>query len=481
MNIKSRISVLILVAAAVLTFTNGMNAQEPQTPAEPPKPAGRGIPAMDETTNQDENSTQDSVAEWNADTMPITGLQALTIGNLQLRHSYLVPGFQYASTIQDQPVNGGYPTGWYANNFFGANLSLLQQWSRSQLALNYSGGGFVTTQPGEGDSWYQQLALAQTYTGRRWQMQILDQFAYLPESQFGFGAGTGLGLPGISGPLGPSIPGISGSVVPNQTIYAATGPQYSNSFVTQITYQISRRGSITMAGAYGLLRFTQEGNVDSNSYTGRIGYNYALTKEDSIGLLYQFTAYHYLSEPQAFGDQMINAVYGRKVTKRLALQIYGGLEITNYRIPVGNQSQTVGGDGGLNLTYAFRRETVSGNYFHGITGGSGILIGSSTDQVNLSATRRITRIWSVQGNFGFAKNRPLANGVGAQGSDYNSIFAGGGLNRPIGRDLIFAVAYQAQILQENANICTSSGCNTSHTQNVVTVSLQWHPRPFVLE
>ena len=478
MNVKMRNYKLALVAVATLVFANAVIAQEPETP-EQPKPAGRGIPAIDDSTAQDQNT--DSLAEWNPDTMPITGLQTPTIGFPESRHSYLVPGLQYGSSLLDQPNGGGNSAGWYSYNFFGANLSLLQQWSRSsQLALNYSVGGYVSDAPGQSNGWYQDLALSQNFLWRRWQMQILDQFAYLPQSQFGFGGGTGLGLPGIGGPLAPSIPGISISVLPNQSNYAANGPQYYNSFVTQITYQTSQRGSITMAGSFGLLRFTQAG-VDSNLYSGSVGYNYMLTKEDSVGLFYRFTAYHYPGEPQAFGDQAINMVYVRKVTKRVALQIYGGPDITSYRIPEGGQSQTVAGDAGVNLTYAFQKGAVSASYLHGIVGGSGILIGSSADQLSLSATRRVTRVWSAQGNFGFGQNRPLGNGVGVQGTDFNSIYVGGGLSRPIGKNANVSIAYQAQIQPGNATICTGSACNTSHTLNIVTINFQWHTRPFVLE
>jgi len=469
----------IVLGALVLFLTaKAMFAQEPEPPPEP-KPAGRGIPAMDDLTPQDQ--TQDALDRWNPDTMPVTGLQSPTLGNPEYRHSYWVPGFQYGSTIQNVPYGGANSGNWYVNNYFGANLSVLQEWSRSQFALNYSAGGFATNQPGQDDGWYQQLALAQTFTWRRWQMQILDQFAYLPETQFGFGGGTGLGVPGIGGPLGPGVPGIGGSVTPNQSIFAAVGPQYNNSIVTQLTYQTSPRGSITVGGSYGLLRFTEAGNVDMDSYTGNVGYNYQLSKEDSIGAYYRFIAFHYHDDPQAIGDQLVNAVYSHKITKRLALQVFGGPEITNYRVPVGNQSRTVAGNGGVNLTSMFHNGSASVGYFHALSGGSGVLIGSSVDQVNATAGRRLTRVWGVHGNFGFARNHPLANQAGAQGSNYNSIYVGGGFDRPISRNVNFSLAYTAQIQQVSPTVCTAPGCNTSYTQNVITLNFQWHTRPFVIQ
>jgi len=474
-NPKMRAWKIALFGLAFVITAKALTAQEPEAPA-PPKPAGRGIPGLDE----DQDAARDQLDKWNPDTMPVTGLQSPTVGTPEFRHSYWVPGFQYSSSIQDQP-NGAHNSGdWYAYNFFGANLSLLQQGSSSRLALNYSAGGFVTNEPGQSNGWYQQMALSQTFTWRRWQMQILDQFAYLPQSQFGFGGGTGLGVPGISGALGPTVPGIGGTVTPNQSIYAAVGPQYNNAIVTQLTYQTSRRSSVTVGGSFGLLRFTEAGSVDSNSYMGNIGYNYQLTKENSIGVYYRFSAFHYQTQPQAIGDQTVSAVFSRKITKRLALQLFGGPEITNYRIPVGNSSQTVAGTGGVSLTSMFRNGSASVGYFHALSGGSGVLIGATTDDINASASTRLTRLWSVHANFGFAKNRPLASQAGTQGSDYNSFYVGGGLDRPIGRNVNFSVAYTAEIQQVNPTVCAGPGCDTSYTQNIVTVNLQWHTRPFVL-
>lgn len=478
-NLKTRSWRLALLATAVLACSSAMCAQEPDTQAQP-RPAGRGIPGLSDNSMQDENQ-QDTLSDWNPDTMPLTGLQAPTIGNPEMKHSYWVPGFQIGSTIQNQYSGSGSSGDWYSNNYFGANLSLLQQWSRSQLALNYSGGGFITTRSGQNDGWYQQMGFGQSFLCERWQIQILDQFGYLPESQFGYGGGTGLSSPGIGGSLGPSVPGIGASVVPNQSIYSAVGPRFSNSVVSQITYEIRRRSSITMGGSYGLLHFSQSGNIDTYSYIGNAGYNYQLTKDDSIGVGYRFTAYHYQGESQAIGDQTFSVSYGRKIAKRLALQIYGGPEIIDHRIPVNNQTQTIAGNGEASLAYAFQQGNVTASYFHGLSAGGGVLVGSNIDLVTISGSKRLSRLWTIQGNIGFAKNRPLANQAGTQGNGYDSIYVGGGLSRPIGREFNFSVAYTAQIQRVNPTVCAGgAGCETTSTQSMVNVSLQWHSRPFVL-
>ncbi len=470
-----RLALLVVMALAMAGSVRGQD-QEPEAPPQQPKPAGRGIPSV-----PDDNSAQDAANSWSADTGPLTGLQTPTIGNPELGHSYWVPGFQYASSIQRQPSGGANSGDWYSNNFFGLNLSLLQEWSRSQLALNYSGGGFVTTQTGSPNGWFQQFGVGQTFKLSRAQIQFIDQFSYLPASQFGFGGGTGLSAPGIGGSLGPTVPGVGGAISPNQSIYAAVGPRVSNSFIAQMSYELSRRSSVTVAGSIGTLHFTQSGNVDTYNYLGNLGYNYALTKEDTIGLSYRFNALHYQGQAQAIGDQVISAAYGRKITRRIALQVTGGPEITNYRVAVGGKSQTISGSGGASISYALQNASVGLSYFHGLSGGSGVLIGSNVDQLTLSAGKQVTRLWSVHGNFGFARNRPLASTTGIQGTDYDSFYVGGGADRPIGRNFNISLAYTAQIQKISpTTACVGAGCNSTSTQHVVNVSLQWHTRPFVL-
>jgi len=473
----SRYLKLVLILSAFCIVAGEVAAQEPEPPVQTqsPKPAGRGVPSLDPNV-QDQNAQQD----WKPDTSPATGLQAPTIGNPELRHSYFVPGFQYTGSGQNQQLSASSPGGWYSTHFLGANLSFLQQWSRSQLAINYSGGGFFTSSPGQDNGSYHQLAFAQSFAWRRWQLQILDQFSYLPESQFGFGGGTGLSVPGISGSLSPSTPPIVPAVTPNQTNFGAIGPQYNNSVVSQITYQTSPRGSITVGGSYGISRFTDAGNIESNTYVGNAGYNYALTKADTIGVFYRFSSYHFLSGFPAVGDQLASFVYERKVTRRLALQLEGGPDITDRKNLLGVQVRSVSGSGGANLRYAFQNGSLSGSYSHGVSSGGGLLSGSTTDQVNASANKSIGRAWSVQANAGFARNRTLPDSGAAQSLGFNSIFAGGGISRPIGRNVDFSLAYQARIQQTSTSACTGASCSSSYTQSSIFLNLQWHSRPFVL-
>jgi hypothetical protein len=485
MKASKQIRELVLLMFGAAAIAGGARAQDPQEPQAPqtpegpgkPKPAARGVPGLNDSNTAEENDQQSS---WQPDNSPVTGLQNPTIGSPELGHSYWVPGLEYGSTIQSRPLGQQATSGWYANNYVGGDLSLVEAWSHSQLALNYSGGGFFTTSNLESNGWYQQLSLADTMTFNRWQVQFFDTFSYIPESDFGFFGGSGMALPGIGGSLGPSLPGLAPSILPNQSIYSAIGPRYGNAFAAQVTYQLSRRGSITVGGSYGLLRFTEAGNVDSDMTIGNVGYNYALNKTDSIGVFYQFAGYHYSGEPQAIGSHSVNFVYGKKVTQRIALKLYGGPQFSFYRVPIGTQTESTNGSAGVSLTYAVKRGSINLSYFHGLTGGSGVLLGAETDQVTGGLSRQFGVAWTGFVNFGYSRNGSLGTAGGLPSPSFDDWFLGGGISRPFGRNVNFTANYSARIEHSNLATCTGLGCSTDYTQNMVTISLQWHTRPFVL-
>jgi len=441
---------------------------EPQPPPEPPKPAGYSFPGIG--IGQQEGELQ-------PDFSPLTGMQNATLGLPEIRHSYWVPGVQFSSNIS----NGYGQTGsnWSADNYFIGNLSLVEAWSRALLAVNYSGGGFVSTNSQQGNGWYQQLGVAQNYQSERWLIQFVDQFSYIPQSAFGFGGGTNLGIPGVGGSLGTTIPGLGGNYSPNQTIYGV-GAYYSNTLGLQATYALSRRGSVTVAGSYGLLRFDQAGSYDSNTTVGSIGYNYQLSRNDTLGLVYRFSSYQYPGNPQAYSDNVVSAAYGRKVTGQLALRLFIGPEITDFRIPVGTSSRKTGFSAFANMTYAFDRGAFSLGYLHGLSAGSGVFIGSNLDQFTATFSRKLTRLWTGSLNFGYAHNSPVEGTATAGYPAYNDWFVGCNAARPIGRDFSFAVAYTATIGSYSGSGCTGASCNSSNNYSTITVNFQWHPRPFVL-
>jgi hypothetical protein len=243
-----------------------------------------------------------------------------------------------------------------------------------------------------------------------------------------------------------------------------------------MNYVLTPRASVTFGGIVSILRFTESGNIESNNYIGNVGYNYQITREDTIGLQYHFSSFHYLGSAQAIGDHSIQAVYGRKITGRLALQLAGGPEITHYRIPIGGGTNTqhVSGSGTATLSYTFARGSVSLAYLHGLTSGSGVFVGATTDQLTVTGTRKLSRVWSGDAHVGFAHNRQATTAQGLASPSFNTVYAGGSVARPLGRNASFSLGYTAY-RETSDNVG-----GVSFTTHQISVGLSWHSRPFVL-
>jgi hypothetical protein len=475
-----------LITTVVATWLLSMGAvlacaqdQQPEATSKPTPAARVYLPAG--FPDQDPNGDQDSTPPLQPDTRPLTGVQYTTLGSPEIRHSYWVPGFQYVNEIQSTALNQANAAGWNTTSYVIGNVSLLQSWRTSQLFVNYSGGEDFSTGTSQGNGYYQLLTAAQTFAWQKWQLTFLDQFSYLPKSSFGFGAGTGVSIPGVGGTLGSPQTDLQSTYQPSQGIFTSFGTRYSNAITTQAVYAFSPRTSINVAGSYGILRFMEAGNVNSDDTIFNVGYNYSLTKKDTIGVLYRLTAYRYPDNPQALNDHTVQAAYGRKITGRLALQLFGGPEIATFRVPLGSESHQVRGSGGATLNYAWGRSDLSLTYNHGLSNGSGIGIGSNADQVQSRLARRLSRYWEGSINFGYERNSSLGNpGVSQISQTYNSYYFGGRLSRPLGRDANFSLGYTGQIQVSDQPVCAAGTCDTNHTQHEIALGFSWHARPFVI-
>lgn len=447
---------------------------------EKPKPAAREFPPIPDAENNQQNDDQGPQQQLQPDSQPLTSVQVPTLGTPEMRHSYWVPGIKYSNSILSGPLSPAPNSSWSTTSFVGGDMSLLQAWGHSLLSTNYSGGGFFSTDPIQGNGQYHLFASAYELDLRNWQWLFVDQFSYLPQTAFGFGGPTALGFPGITGALAVPLPGLQPMYLPGQTIVTTTGPRYSNASAAQVSYAVTRRSSFTISGVYNNLHFINAGNVDSDSETLNAGYNYDVTRNNSIGLVYRFSAYHFPGSPQAVGDQVAEFAYGRKVTGRLALKLAGGPEIINFRVPVGGTSQKITGTGNVLLTYGFARGAMNLGYTHDIGGGSGVLTGAIFDLVNATLTRQLSRVWTGTLNFGYARNRPILPVAGVTSQTFDAWISGAGLTREMGRAATFSLAYQSQIQGSNLPICGTPACGKNYDLNQVILTFELHTRPMVL-
>jgi hypothetical protein len=483
----------LVLSALALTWSAPAFGQEPSSPQEPdqtepsviqpqptdqatPKPAGRSARLSD-----DSDAVTESGVPIVPDTTPLTGVQIATLGTQQQRHSYFVPGFQYGNFLRSSTLEAPQVGDWNSTSFLAGNVSLLQQWSHAQLAMNYTGGGTFSTDSIQGNSYYQQMEVQQVFETRRAKISLIDQFDYLPQADFGFGASSPLAIAGIGGPLGPSLPALQNNYQPNQSIFTTIGSRYSNSATAQVAYFLSPRSEVTVSGSYGILRFLDAGNIESDDTILSVGYDYQVGRRDTLGILYRHTDFRYLSNPQAIEDHVAQVAFGHKITGRSSIQLFVGPEITQFRIPLNGKSQRISVAGGGNFTYAISHTDLSLIYNHSVSGGSGAFTGATTDTITGTVNRRMNRIYDGNISFGYARNRSLQNQtvVSTGQPIVNSWFAGAGVDRPFGRTATASLAYTA-FIESSTQGCQVGSC-TSYLQHQISLSFQWHMRPMVIE
>lgn len=454
-------------------------AQDEQSDA-PPKPAGSVLLPLPDLSG-DQPDTDQEQQPLQRDRGPISGVQNPTLGTPEVRHSYWIPGMRYTNIVRRSNSLYSTTAGWNTTSYVSGDLSALEAWSHSLLSMNYSGGAFTSSDQLQGSGQYHQFAAVYEIDQRRWQALLLDQFSYLPESQFGFGGNTGLEFVGISGTLAVYLPGLQSVFLPRQTILTATGPRYSNASASQLTYEVGRRASITVAGVLELLRFTNSGSIDNTAGIFNVGYNYAVTRKNAVGLSYRFSGYHYSGAPQALGDHVAQFVYGRRITGKLALNLAGGPEITTFRIPVNGSARKVFGFGsGGSLTYAFRQGNLALSYVHGVSNGSGVFTGARSDLGQATANRQLNRVWKGILNFGYAKNNQIVAATGLTTPSFDTWLAGAALSRSFGRTRDFSLGYQTQIQAANVALCATPNCGDNYTVHEVSLSFQWRAGPQIL-
>jgi hypothetical protein len=312
---------------------------------------------------------------------------------------------------------------------------------------------------------------------------------YAPQTTFG-----SAGIPGA--PLGPGggTLGLGGGYTPGQSVLTARGQRITNSSDAEVDAYLTARSSLTFVGGYSLLDSIDNDLLNYGNEIFSAGYNYQMSRDDTIGVSYQFSAFNYSNFDQSVKNNIVALSYGRRITGRLAFQASGGPDIAFLHLPITTAPGTSGGTGSptknsltqvygsfnTSLQYQLRRVSMVAAYSHGISGGSGVLAGSVTDNVSGSVNRQLSRTFNGGWNVGYSRNRGLAvNGTKTANQTYDYWFTGLNLSHPWGRTMSLFLSYQLQYQNSNASICTgpTTLCGTSLTRHTISFGVGWHKQP----
>lgn len=431
-------------------------------------------------SGQQEAPAEEPKATIAPDLRPLSGAEELRVETPGRTRSYVVPSLRLAAYGDTNRliVAAGKGGAEMTGSVIGG-LALQRVTRKSEFVLDYSGGGMIYARNSELNAMAHQLGFSETYMGRRWGVMLGDRLSYLPESTFGFG---GFGPPmaptgGFGGGLGNWNPFFD----PGQTLFSGRGSRIANSALAQIQYNASSRTSLTFTGAYGVLRFREPGYIESNSAFGTVGYNYALTRRDTIAIIYGLALIRFQNADFRMDNHFLQLAYGRRLTGRLALQLAGGPQYSVFRSAALGSDRQVRWNAHSALQYQLGRTSLDMSYAHYTTSGSGLLFGAQTDYFAMSAGWRLTRNWSWSVGPGYARNARLQSTTMGTPFSFNSAYASTGLNRRLGRyaDLFFHYSLQQQ--WSDAQNPTGIDTGSSLVRHIFGMGFNWHGRGLGLD
>lgn len=465
--------------------------QEPDQSTQPTQ-AAQPIPAYHSPLASASDNGPDEGAydpqKLSPDTRSLTGVQDLSLGLPPLTHSYWQPRFNLNSTIDTNPLNANGMNSLTSWTSFSGGIDIHRISGNSAMTLSYLGGGSFSNDGESSNGVIQGLNFVDRFTYRRFAISIFDQLMYAPQTSFGAGDfGGGPTLPG-----GGST-GLGGGYAPGQTVLTARGQRITNSTDGELDVFLTGRSSLTFVGGYTLLDTIDDSQLNYGNVILSAGYNYQISRTNTFGISYLFSSFNYTNFDQSIRTNVISVSYARRITGKLAFQISGGPNVAFIRMPITPASGTPGGTDAPTtssstdvyayfnsaLQYQLRRATLAASYNHSVTGGSGVLAGSLTDNVSGSVSRTISRTFSGSWNVGYSRNKGLAvNGPVTANQIYDYWFTGFSLAHPIGRSLNLSLSYQLQYQTSNATICTPGAvCPTSVTRNTISFGLGWRKPP----
>lgn len=458
---------------------------------------------------------------------PLSGLDLPSLESNAAPLSYLQPGATVSESANSNIANT--TSGSSTNSITRAlgSLALRRLWSNYDLALDYTGGAAYYDLNGLGWKALQQMDVDQKISWKRGNVSFRDSFSYLPEGNFGASYGA-LGSSGIES-LGSTAFGSFWGGAALGTVGLA--PRILNVSLVDATESLTPKSAVTAAGGYAFTHFygSQPNGASffgSSQISAQGAYDRILSAHTQVALVYGYQGFDFNAFGTSFHSHVVEGMYGHRITGRMDLLIAAGPQFTKIDVPCGfvdalagvsgchfDQSgqilgsipdTRIGAAGQARLRYRFPKTDFDLRYEHFLTSGSGLFAGAETDLAHLSATRPLNRVWTAGIDLGFSRNSrlqsltkaqanscvapgqpnpnslPVCPGVSANVYDY--AFAGIAVHRQFGRTLHGYLSYQFNEIWFDQSYCGGlHQCNRISNREVVTIGLDWTPRPIRLD
>ena len=422
---------------------------------------------------------------------PVTGLDEPGLDLHTATASFVSPALQVSESADTNGANAVGGSGLEGVTRVLGALDLQQFWPKSDLILEYLGGGEFYSSPYQAVQ-LQALGLEGVTRWRTGQVTVRDSFSYLPDGTFvmGFGGIPGLGLAnggmGI-GMQGGGLPGLNNPSGQLATI--GNIPRLSNTAILDAVQALNPVSAITLAGGFSNAHFYDSNCVDSclgnsDQITIQGGYSHLLNRHDQIGVVYAFQLFQF---PQTTGGQIylhiVNLRYSHTITGRLSLIAGAGPQYTE--VENGGYDKRWSLSARATLRYKFAHSSVYASYEKYTSAGSGFSDGADIQTAWLGYSRPLGRTWQFFGDLGYSHSTQIqANALYSNfPTRSNSGNAGAILRKHLGRSYDFFASYRFGEVGFNSTVPADAGVGTGNIsqRQIGTVGVEWHPRPTRIE
>jgi hypothetical protein len=417
---------------------------------------------------------------------PIVGLNVPPLQPTGIEgRSYLIPGAQVSQAVDTD--EGGTANSSALNGVTRGlgGVTLQKLWRRYDFAADYLGGVGYYSNRAQSTAWMQLLDVDQHIHWSRGQFAVRDAFSYLPEGNFGAGSFGGTGALGAVGGLVGGLSGL-GILGPGQFATLGDQPRITNVAIADVTEFLTPRSSVSAVGAYGLVHFTNDtfGLIDSHQFTAQGAYDYQLNRKDQVAVLYAYQTFKFPSVVGSdFETDLVNVLFGRRISGRMEFIAGGGPQFTHVDNPVFGSSHRITFSGRASLDYQFRTLRLALSFFRYNTNGSGFSAGATTDLVRFSVGRPLGRQWLANLDVGYTHNSIIGHSLFVSNAQsFNYVYAGGSLHRELGRQFSGFISYQFSNVNSDGSLCIRGfSCNYTSQREVALIGLDWHPHPIPLD
>ena len=463
---------------------------------------GMSICAAAQTSSQSQPETTPAPAPafgqnapvLNPENPPVSGLDEPRLEFTTAGRSFVSPALQVSESADTNGANQLGNSGLESVTRVLGALDLQQFWSKSDVFLEYLGGGAFYGSPYQ----VKQLQAAGLEAVTRWrtgQVTLRDAFSYLPDGSFSIG--TYGGVPGLGIASGGGTAGLSGGLpgVHLNGQFGSVGniPRLANSAILDAVQAINPRSAITVAGGFSNAHFYDTANcsnppntclVNSDQVTLQGGYSHLISRHDQIGAIYGFQLFQF---PQNTGGQIYNHIvnirWSHTITGRMSFIASAGPQYTD--LQQGGELKHWSVSGRVQLRYKFAHSSLVATYEKFVSSGSGFFAGADTQAARLGYKRSLGRTWDVYGDLGYSHNKKLqslGSSLGVPGSTYDEGSAGAIFRKHLGRAYDFFAAYRFSEVGFDFPLCQAGiGCGRISQRHVGSIGVEWHPTPTRIE